>query len=1096
MKRNHSIFKHFRRNIVVLIACLIPAFIIAVIYIAYRLPDGYRANTADMTGTWKIMDGMNGEWIDPGFNDSAWKEIRLPGAYLNQGFTNRYSTVRKKFVLKEGMKNKDLFFMIGNTRGLMGNVFANGHKIGEIGFNIGGRKTQGGNDQYGFLINREFVFDNGNNLTNTIVIQFEDRTPGFDWLSDPRILAGSSEYLQPYYQKSFMVYTYFQDGINLSGALLLIIMILLTTTEWRSPYRQKYISTMILVLSTVFYNLTFSNSYLKYFVDFPLTYRLLRASVTFICLAVLDFDQYFFFNKINFTSRINRAVCILVIISYFLPWSTAVVEQIFNGFVYYFFILLMYACFLAVAGTMKAKEKRFGIIMTMAIIISSVSGFSDLLTDLHIWNMPMIFNISISIFILISSIVVIAEFINISDTNKILAGELRQLNYSLENKVEERTAELRQANEKLIKMDSIKNDFIANITHNFRSPLTVVLNTIDIILKKNKKKLYREQFETILSSSYRMKNSIDRLLEISRMDSDAVKLTVRKCDPVLFLKAIAEYYQSSVMNVKIKIITRFPADKIEEFYTDEEKLDDVICNILSNAVKYVDPEKGIIEIGLKDDPGYITISIKDNGIGIPGDKLSIIFDRFLQLNGGRNSKYGGTGIGLAFSKQMIEYMKGEIWAESEGENRGSVFFIKLSKGREVFNPLDIAEEPEVGNDGVFHKRRLKYDMPDIAGKDELILDIEKPRDDNDLNYKNGMILIIDDDKPIAELVRNYLSLNGFRNFIIATGGKKGLEAIYEYSPDIILCDYNMPGITGSEIHDEMVENPKYKQVPFIFLSAVADNGLIMERREKGAGAYLKKPIDESDLVLSVTFHMKKYFEYLKMLQLATVDELTGLYNRREIIKRLNEKLAVRKYVDMSLLFFDIDYFKNVNDRYGHPCGDFILRSIGRILTETPRAYDISGRYGGDEFLVILPDTGAADACQVAETLRKKISEEKIEYSGDTFFITGSFGVVSLFHHEMELSGELGLKDIRRIFEVEDSLKTDWEFINEKKKKITDTMLKLADRALYMSKKTACRNCGHNSEKIEEFKGASCPICGSADLSKGRNKVSLYTSDDQ
>lgn len=261
----------------------------------------------------------------------------------------------------------------------------------------------------------------------------------------------------------------------------------------------------------------------------------------------------------------------------------------------------------------------------------------------------------------------------------------------------------------------------------------------------------------------------------------------------------------------------------------------------------------------------------------------------------------------------------------------------------------------------------------------------------------------------------------------------------------------MPGIRGSEIHDTIIKNPKYKQIPFIFLSAVADNNLIAERREKGAYAYLKKPIDENDLIQTVTFNLKKYFEYLKILQLAAVDELTGLYNRREILKRLHEKLAVRKYMEFSLIFFDIDRFKEVNDYYGHLCGDLILAKIGDILSKKVRPYDISGRFGGDEFLVILPDTDADDACRVAEMLREKISEEKIEYGGKTVFITGSFGVVSLVRHEKEIVQELRINDLKSIFEVEDSLKTDWESIDEIKKKIAATLLKLADHALYLSK---------------------------------------------
>src|SRR5271157_5679323 len=134
----YTIGNFFRKNIITLIVCIIPVFIVAIIYFAYHLPDGYKPYIFNMSGTWKIQEGKNDEWIKPGFNDSGWKEIQFPGSYYNQGFRDRYSVVRKKFILNENMKDKDLFFIIGGTRGLMGNVYANGHKIGEIGLSING----------------------------------------------------------------------------------------------------------------------------------------------------------------------------------------------------------------------------------------------------------------------------------------------------------------------------------------------------------------------------------------------------------------------------------------------------------------------------------------------------------------------------------------------------------------------------------------------------------------------------------------------------------------------------------------------------------------------------------------------------------------------------------------------------------------------------------------------------------------------------------------------------------------------------------------------------------------------------------------------
>ncbi len=652
--------------------------------------------------------------------------------------------------------------------------------------------------------------------------------------------------------------------------------------------------------------------------------------------------------------------------------------------------------------------------------------------------------------------------------------------------------ELIEANGKLKKLDSVKNDFIANITHDFRSPLTLILNTADINLKKHRDNPYQEQFELIRSSAYRMMSFIDRLLDLAKMDAQKIKLKVTKTDIVKFVKKIVHYYQSAVTNTNIEIITKFPKKSVENFYTDEEKLDEVISNILSNAVKYVGIENGRIEIEVKDEAETILIVISDNGIGIPQDKLEIIFNRFEQLEVGRNTKHGGSGIGLAFAKQLVECMMGTIRAESGGESQGSRFIIQLPKGKSFFNEDNVSTETMNSNTCARLVNLTKYDIDRKIQQDKLELYIKERNKETEFNPKKSLILIIDDDKPMAELVMNYLLMNGFLNFIIANSGKIGLEAVYQYTPDIIICDYNMPGMTGKEVHDSIVENPKYKQIPFIFLSAVADRNLIIERREKGANAYLKKPIEEKDLVLTVNLHLKKYFDYLITLELAATDELTGLYNRREIIKRLNNELSVRKLRELSLLIFDLDHFKDINDQYGHQCGDQVLKTIGKLIKENLRPYDIPGRYGGDEFLVILPETNAENAVRVGEILRKLIAEQNVKYGETIFSITCSFGVSSLIAHQNDIARELQLANLKEIYEVKDPEQSDWNMLQGKKQQVAELLLSYADKALYRSKNTVCNVCGYFMENRKNLTDAFCPKCDSKEIVYGKNKVTLYS----
>jgi len=289
----------------------------------------------------------------------------------------------------------------------------------------------------------------------------------------------------------------------------------------------------------------------------------------------------------------------------------------------------------------------------------------------------------------------------------------------------------------------------------------------------------------------------------------------------------------------------------------------------------------------------------------------------------------------------------------------------------------------------------------------------------------------------------------------------------------------------------MLTNPHFKHIPCIFLSAIADDNIILERRQKGAGAYLKKPIDGNDFLLTVEQQLKKYFEYLKTVCLAMTDELTGLNNKRALYKNLTHELFIRRYRDISMIFMDIDHFKKINDSCGHLAGDKLLSAIGRLLKSNLRNYDIPARYGGEEFVIILPETNLKNALIVAEGLRDKIENSRVKYEGNTLMVTASFGVVSLRDHADFISKALKIADIKDIFEVKNLKTADWKKIEEFKLKIADMLIKWADKSMYRAKLSVCNKCGFVTEKHELFKNRKCPKCTGDDLIIGRNRVMIF-----
>lgn len=252
--------------------------------------------------------------------------------------------------------------------------------------------------------------------------------------------------------------------------------------------------------------------------------------------------------------------------------------------------------------------------------------------------------------------------------------------------------DLNSTNEKLYKLDAIKNDFIANITHDFRSPLTAILGITEMNMKKTPScwEDTKDSFQIIFSASFKLLDSIDRLLEIAKMDASGLKLSVKEEEIVSFLSTVISYHTALVRNTGITIIGVLPDHEIKDFYTDRIKLEEILNNLLSNAEKFVDKSSGQITVSCRDYTDFIEIAISDNGIGIEKNDIDKIFNRFEQGSSGRAVYRRGTGIGLSFAKQLVEALYGSIRVESDGPGKGSRFSFVLPKGNRHFKPEELA----------------------------------------------------------------------------------------------------------------------------------------------------------------------------------------------------------------------------------------------------------------------------------------------------------------------------------------------------------------------------------------------------------------------
>jgi diguanylate cyclase (GGDEF)-like protein len=243
-----------------------------------------------------------------------------------------------------------------------------------------------------------------------------------------------------------------------------------------------------------------------------------------------------------------------------------------------------------------------------------------------------------------------------------------------------------------------------------------------------------------------------------------------------------------------------------------------------------------------------------------------------------------------------------------------------------------------------------------------------------------LVLVAEDEMEVASLLEVILRREG-HHVLVARSAPAATALAKAHHPDLILLDLGLPGGSGTEVCDAVRADPAMADIPILIVSAENATDSLVSGLEHGAADYIRKPFDPIELVARVRAAMrtKLRFDALQertnaLTEMAFVDELTGLYNRRRMIERLEEeyKRARRYAYPISCLFVDIDYFKSINDDFGHQAGDDVLREVSSLLRGCIRAYDVACRYGGEEFVVLLPQTDTEQALVAAERIRATV----------------------------------------------------------------------------------------------------------------------------
>ena len=387
--------------------------------------------------------------------------------------------------------------------------------------------------------------------------------------------------------------------------------------------------------------------------------------------------------------------------------------------------------------------------------------------------------------------------------------------------------ELQKAQE----LDAMKTRFFTGISHEFRTPLTLISAPVKSLKKKyGKDSDAAYNLRLVEHNSNKLLKLVNQLMELSKLEAGKLSLQVSKDDINTWLNIIGASFQSMAESRDIAFTRKIP-DKPCIMYFDKDKVEQIVVNLLSNAFKFT-PAKGWVEFDVIVREGYLHIRVTDNGKGIPPEDLDRIFDRFYQASNSLNKRYSeGSGIGLALVKELSQLHHGEVLVNSK-ENESTTFTVILPTGDDAYAENEIVKTKS-----------------EEANKTEDL----KPQQTRDKDQKSSIskkqyILIVEDNDELRDYICT--SLSEFYSVNEAGNGKEGLEKALSI-PDLIISDLMMPEMDGMEMLHELKSDPKTSHIPLIMLTAKADRESKLEGLNTGADQYLNKPFDMEELRVRV-----------------------------------------------------------------------------------------------------------------------------------------------------------------------------------------------------------------------------------------------------
>jgi signal transduction histidine kinase len=474
--------------------------------------------------------------------------------------------------------------------------------------------------------------------------------------------------------------------------------------------------------------------------------------------------------------------------------------------------------------------------------------------------------------------------------------------------------------EELAELDRLKNEFFSNVSHEFRTPLTLMLGPIEEEMRADA--AARPRLEVAHRNSLRLLKLVNSLLDFSRIEAGRVDACYEPVDLAASTAELASVFRSATEKAGLALRVDCPALP-ERIYVDREMWEKVVLNLLSNAFKFT--FEGGIDVALRQIGDRVELSVADTGIGIPGSERSQVFQRFHRVRGARSRTHEGSGIGLALVHELVRLHGGTVAVESE-EGRGSTFTVRLRTGKDHLPADRVGADRSLDSTALgaapFVEEAMLWLPEDPAENEPLASGAPDPR----------RILVVDDNADMREYVRRLLA--PLYAVETASEGESALARAAANPPDLVLADVMMPGLDGFQLLARLRANEATRTIPVVLLSARAGEESRIEGLRAGADDYLVKPFSARELVARVQSNLEL----------------------RRVRREAEEALRGRG-----------EQFETLIDRA--PIGIFLVDEDFRIVHVNPVALPRFQEFAGD--------VGGRDFEEVVHLLREKEEADRV-----------------------------------------------------------------------------------------------------------------------